>query len=84
MEFVGDYTDTDTIGLVVTMVAVLAVLIVGKVQQRKTEPMQFSPKIILGAMRESGGDRMLANPTGSAQVVAESGGPNSMQQARAA
>jgi hypothetical protein len=61
---VGDYTDTDTIGLVVAMVAVLAVLIVGKVQQRKTEPMQFSPKIILGKMRESGGDRNACKPNG--------------------
>ena len=35
MGFAGDYAETDTIGLVVTIIAVLAVLIAGKLQQRR-------------------------------------------------
>jgi hypothetical protein len=46
--------DTDTIGLIVTIIAALTVLIAGKVHQRKTGAMQHPPKITFGEMHESG------------------------------
>jgi hypothetical protein len=39
--------DTDTIGLIVTIIAALTVLIAGKVHQCKTGAMQHPPKITL-------------------------------------